>query len=114
MGSDSVAEFDSRAAAILSGDQRENFERTDRLFAGLMLLQWLMAIAVALWMPPREATGIQASTHVWIAMCQGSVITLLPLALVFVAPGRKVTRHVVAAGPDVHGIPLDRSHRGQD
>jgi two-component system, sensor histidine kinase and response regulator len=48
-------------------------------------------------MPPRAATGIQASTHVWIAMCQGSVITLLPLALVFVAPGRKVTRHVIAA-----------------
>jgi two-component system sensor histidine kinase/response regulator len=89
--------LDIRAAAIFSSVRRGNFERIDQLFAGLMLLQWLTAIAMALWMPPHAATGIQANTHVWTAMCQGGMIAFLPLALVFVAPGRTVTRHLIAA-----------------
>ncbi len=96
MGLDPIAQMDTRAAAIFSSDRRESFERTDRLFAGLMLVQWLATIMVAL-MLPRAATGIQAITRVWTAMCQGGVITALPLVLVLVAPGRTVTRHVIAA-----------------
>jgi two-component system sensor histidine kinase/response regulator len=97
MGLDSRVQLDPRATAILTGDQRQNFVRADRLFAGLMLVQWLVAIVVAFLMPPRAATGLQANMHVWTAMCQGSVITFLPLVLVFAMSGRTVTRHVVAA-----------------
>src|ERR1700687_3435213 len=50
----------------------------------------------ALWISPRASSAIQTNAQVWTAMCKGGAITLLPLVLVFVAPGRAVTRHVIA------------------
>jgi two-component system, sensor histidine kinase and response regulator len=96
MGLDHKAQLETRAAAILAGDQNHICKLTDRLFAGLMLFQWLAAIMAALWISPRASSGIQTNAPVWIAMCQGGAITLIPLVLVFVAPGRALTRHVIA------------------
>ena len=84
-------------AAILTGDQRRIFERTDRVFATLMLFQWVAAIMIALWISPRASSGTQGYTHVWMATCQGGAIILLPLTMVFVLPGRAITRHIIAA-----------------
>src|SRR6202158_1979165 len=94
---DPKTQLESRAAAILAGDQRHVFEQTDWLFAALMLFQWVAAIIVALWTSRRASSVVHSYTQVWTAICQGGVITLLPLVLVFVAPGRAVTRHVTAA-----------------
>jgi hypothetical protein len=89
--------LDSRAAAILTGDQRHIFERTDRLFAALMLFQWVAAILAALWISPRVLSRTQSYAHIWTTFCQGGAITLLPQVLVFAAPGRTITRHAIAA-----------------
>jgi two-component system, sensor histidine kinase and response regulator len=97
MRPDPKTQLDSRAAAILAGDQQRIFERADRLFAALMLFQWIAAIVAALCIGRRASSGNQSYAHVWMAIGQGGVITLLPFVLVFAMPGRAVTRHVIAA-----------------
>jgi hypothetical protein len=93
---DSKTQLDSHAAAILAGDQQHMFERTDRLFAALMVFQWIAVIVAALWISPR-ASPAQSYEQIWMAICQGGAITLLPLVMVFALPGRAITRHVIAA-----------------
>src|SRR5437016_1269132 len=74
--------------------------RTDRLFAGLMLLQWAAAILAAYWLSPLTWGGrfSQTHLHVWAAWFLGGAITIVPVALALFQPGRISTRYVVAAG----------------
>jgi hypothetical protein len=45
-------------AAILFEDHRQSiYCRTDRLFAGLMICQWLAGIVIAAWVSPRTWAG---------------------------------------------------------
>jgi len=37
--------------------------RTDRMFAWLMLVQWLAGIAAALWLSPRTWLGASSALH---------------------------------------------------
>jgi two-component system, cell cycle sensor histidine kinase and response regulator CckA len=71
---------------------------TDRLFAGLMSVQWLAAIAAALWITPRTWIGTTSTTHlhVWMAIYLGGLITLLPVGLALTRPGRPLNRFVIA------------------
>lgn len=75
------------------------WQRTDRMFAGLLLLQWLAGIAVALWITPLTWIGASSAVHlhVWAAVLLGGLIAAFPMALIFLRPGRVSTRHVVAA-----------------
>jgi two-component system sensor histidine kinase/response regulator len=97
---DSNHRFDSRAAAILADDQRRLFVRTDRLFAALMLFEWVAAIATALCILPhaRSENHSDIQIHIWAAIRGTEVILLPSLALVFAMPGRAITRHLIAAG----------------
>jgi PAS domain S-box-containing protein len=73
-------------------------EHTDRLFAGLMLVQWVAAIAAAYWITPRAWVG-SASTihlHVWAAVFLGGAVSLFPVALALLRPGLASTRYVIA------------------
>jgi PAS domain S-box-containing protein len=71
---------------------------TDQLFFWLLLAQWLVAIAIALFISPYAWAGQQRSLHfhVQLATCYGAVINALPLVLIRKRPGRRLTRHVVA------------------
>jgi two-component system sensor histidine kinase/response regulator len=75
-------------------------QKTDRMFAGLLLFQWLVGIAVAIWISPLTWSGRASGVHphVWAALGLGSLITFFPVALALLRPGRTSTRHVVAAG----------------
>ena len=88
-----------RAAAIMAVDQRDIYQRTDHLFAALMVVQWASAILAALWISPRAWAGTYSYTHlhVWAALFLGGAIVLFPIALVFMMPGRALTRHAIAA-----------------
>jgi PAS domain S-box-containing protein len=97
MEPDSKTQLVSHAAAILAGDQQHMFERTDRLFADLMMFQWIAGIMAAVWISPRASSATQSYAQIWMAICQGGAITLLPLVMVFALPGRAITRHVIAA-----------------
>ena len=74
------------------------WQRTDRMFAGLMALQWLAGIGVALWITPRTWIGATSSLHLHVlaAIFLGGAIAVFPILLVFLRPGQAITRHVIA------------------
>jgi two-component system sensor histidine kinase/response regulator len=89
--------------AQLTAEHFENhcqqvWQRTDRLFAGLMVSQWLAGIGVALWMTPLTWIGATGSIHlhVFAAIFLGGAIAAFPILLVFLRPGQAITRHVIA------------------
>ncbi|MEA2626689.1 MAG: two-component system, sensor histidine kinase and response regulator [Candidatus Binatota bacterium] len=89
-----------RAAALLAESERKIWERTDRIFALLMIIQWVVGIAAALWISPRTWRGAESTTHVhvWAAIFLGGAISSLPVVLALTRPGRPLTRHVIAVG----------------
>ncbi len=90
--------LDGRAAEIFSDGLERSRGETDRLFAGLMLVQWMGAIAAALVVSPRTWIGQTSMVHlhVWAAVLVGGIIASAPVLLAWLAPGRAITRHVVA------------------
>ena len=72
---------------------------TDRLFAWLMVGQWIFGIVIAVLLSPYAWEGkVRAvHVHVWAAVGLGGLIAALPIALAFLRPGTTVTRHVIAA-----------------
>ncbi|TMA54056.1 MAG: response regulator [Deltaproteobacteria bacterium] len=89
-----------RSAAIIREDCQRIYVRTDRLFAGLMLFQWLAAIAAACWVSPLTWAGAESRTHlhVWAAVFLGGAITTFPVVLAVGWPGRPFTRYAIASG----------------
>lgn len=89
-----------QGAAIYQGQLYRIHCKTDRMFAYLMLVQWLLSIGVALWISPLTWAGKTSTTHphVWIAIGLGGAITSLPVWLALFKPGESLTRHAVAAG----------------
>ncbi|MDB6079962.1 MAG: hypothetical protein JWO82_3709 [Akkermansiaceae bacterium] len=87
-----------RSAELLTAHRRQIYQRTDRLFAILLVLQWLAGIAVALWISPRTWIGgvSEIHEHVWVAIILGGIIALPPLLLVIWRPGETLTRYVIA------------------
>jgi two-component system sensor histidine kinase/response regulator len=77
---------------------RQVWQRTDRMFAGLMALQWLAGIGVALWITPLTWIGAISSIHIHLlaAIFLGGTIAAFPILLVFLRPGQAITRHVIA------------------
>ncbi|MFZ2060059.1 MAG: response regulator [Candidatus Binatus sp.] len=92
------ADVAGRANALFSEMRAGIFRRTDKLFAGLFVFQWLAGIVAALLLSPTTWAGEQSQTHIhlWAAIFLGGAIAIAPLAMVLVMPGRTVTRHVIA------------------
>jgi signal transduction histidine kinase len=90
----------SRAKFLFEEHCHAIYTRTDRLFAVLMMAQWMAAIAAALWISPRTWAGqySQVHIHVWTAVFLGGIITLVPVGLALTRPGETPVRYVVAAG----------------
>jgi len=88
----------ARAEQIFAERLRQVHVRTDRWFAGLMVVQYVAGIAVALTISPRTWIGATSTLHVHVlaATLLGALIASLPVALALLQPGRAITRHVVA------------------
>src|ERR1700687_2745124 len=74
------------------------WQRTDRMFAGLMALQWLAGIGVAFWITPRTWIGATSSLHLHVRapIFLGGAIAAFPILLVFLRPRQAITRQVIA------------------
>jgi two-component system sensor histidine kinase/response regulator len=98
--SESGNTLDQRISALASQQQLLIYKRADRLFAGLMLFQWIAGIAAALWISPLAWAGSESwiHLHVWAAFCLGGAITAFPVYLALTQPGRASTRHIIAIG----------------
>ncbi len=99
---------DSRAAELFALHQRHVHERTDRLFAILLALQWLGMVGASLWISPTTWIGElhAVHNHVWTALMLGGAVTVVPVFLVLVRPGWVGTRHTVAVAQALHSTIL--------
>lgn len=88
----------ARVQQLFLDHQQAIYQRTDRMFAGLMVIQWLAGIAAALWISPKTWAGPYSQTHihVWAAIFLGGAISLFPIALALLHPGAASTRYVIA------------------
>src|SRR5438876_8914951 len=89
-----------RAETRYEAHRQETFRSADRMFAALMIGQWIFAIFIALTVSPYGWQGKVKAVHmhVWIAVFLGAAITSLPVALAWFRPGEPLTRHAVAVG----------------
>ena len=99
---------ESRAAELFAISRRDTYARTDRLFALLMIFQWLLGIAFAVWVAPLTWEGPVSSTHphVWSAVILGGVISLFPALLGWFRAGETSTRHIIAVAQMLMGALL--------
>ena len=98
----------ARARDLLSQHCHDIHSRTDRLFAGLMVFQWLLGIVFALAVSPLAWYGPVSRTHlhVWAALVVGGVISLFPALLGLLRPGLPSTRYVIAVAQMLMGALL--------
>src|SRR6266700_281609 len=89
-----------RANSLFKRSQNEIYRRVDRLFAGLMIFQWIGGLIAALVISPRawEGSTSHVHIHVWLALFFGGLITLFPVLLAFAKPGHTYTRYTIAIG----------------
>jgi two-component system sensor histidine kinase/response regulator len=75
-------------------------KQADLMFARLMAVQWLAGVAFALlystWISSNDENALHP--RVWLAAFIGFAINAIPVASALLYPGRRVTRHLVAAG----------------
>lgn len=81
------------------------YRGTDWMFVWLLPLQWLFGICLAFWISPRAWSGLHSTIHphVWAAVMLGGLIAAFPAFLALTQPGRRLTRHAVAAGQMLMG-----------
>src|SRR5687768_11660990 len=87
------------SARKLFEESRQNvFARTDRMFAYLMIGQWIFGVLIAVLFSPYAWRGTerQVHEHVFVALFLGAAISSLPVYLAFKQPGAPVTRIVIA------------------
>jgi two-component system, sensor histidine kinase and response regulator len=94
--------------ALFHASQQVIYERTDRLFARLMMLQWAAAIVFAVWVSPRTwyGTTSEMHVHVWAAVLLGGAISVFPALLAVMRPGLLSTRYVIATAQMLMGALL--------
>jgi PAS domain S-box-containing protein len=88
----------ARSDELFHQAQRATYQRTDRLFARLMVFQWLAGVAASIWLSPKTWIGTTSHVHlhVWAAILVGGAIASLPVFLARKQPGHLLTRHVIA------------------
>jgi serine phosphatase RsbU (regulator of sigma subunit) len=87
-----------RAEELFRSRWDENVRRVDRLFAWILIGQWLFGIALAVTLSPYTWEGKTRSIHVHVpvAVILGALINALPLLLVWRRPGTTLTRYSIA------------------
>ncbi len=86
-----------RSLQVYAEHRQQIIKHTDRLFAWLMIFQWLAGIAAAVLISPRVWAGqfSQIHLHVLAAVVLGAVINLPPIILGFTRPGKFSTRYII-------------------
>src|SRR5258705_2024707 len=98
-------EMDMNPATRARAEELERWQiaarraKVDRMFAVLLVIQYLAGILGAIVVSPYAWAGKERvlHMHVWVAVLAGAGIALLPILLAIFRPGRPLTRHVIAA-----------------
>ena len=88
----------SRATVLYQEHQQRVCRQTDRLFAGLLALEYIAGFIAARVVAPWTWNGTLHYTHphVWNALILGAAIVLPPIFLAIYSPGKVLTRQVIA------------------
>jgi PAS domain S-box-containing protein len=91
-------EVKENAKSIFEAQRLAIYIRTDKLFAGLMAVQWAGAVVAACCLSPLTWAGTvsQVHPHVWAAIFLGGLLSIFPICLALIYPGRMTTRQVIA------------------
>lgn len=83
-----------------------NRVRADRLFAGLLVFQWVLVIVLAVAISPRAWAGPESSVHlhVWVALLLGGLCAGPPAYLALTQPGHAVNGFVIAVAQMLMGF----------
>ena len=102
-----------RADELFHEHQQRLFVRTDRMFATLLLFQWVAGIVAAIWISPRAWAGAssQVHPHVWAAIVLAGVVVSLPVRAGGVSTGQNADPTRDCHRPDVPVRDLDSSQR---
>jgi two-component system sensor histidine kinase/response regulator len=87
-----------RADSLYREHEQRIAVRTDRMFAALLVFQWVSGIMAAIWISPRawNVADSHVHPHVWAAIILAGLIDSLPIAMVKFRPGTILTRHTIA------------------
>jgi len=91
-------ELDTRIETLFQERWQARLVKVDRMFAVLMIAQWIFAVLVALFFSPYAWSGKTRviHTHVYVALFMGGAIALFPIVLAKYRAGSPLTRHVIA------------------
>src|SRR5579883_640924 len=83
-----------------------NRARADRLFAGLMVAQWILLVVLAVVVSPRAWAGSDSwiHIHVWAAVLLGAICAAPPVYLALTQPGQMANGFVIAVAQMFMGI----------
>jgi len=87
-----------RAKELFQTHLRDVYVKTDRMFAVLLVVEWLVGILFAYLISPFAWAGRDSSVHPHLlaAIFLGGALVSLPVALAWLAPGSTATRHAIA------------------
>jgi methyl-accepting chemotaxis protein len=96
--SDTAKHTKIRARGLFQAHLRDVYVKTDRMFAVLLAVEWLVGILFACFISPRAWAGRDSSIHPHLlaAIFLGGALVSLPIALAWRAAGATVTRHAIA------------------
>jgi serine/threonine protein kinase len=88
----------ARSVELFNKQQQQVCARTDKMFAKLLLFQWIMGIGISIWLSPYawEGSTIAIHIHIWSAVLLGGILVSLPAYLIYHQAGQPLTRHSVA------------------
>jgi two-component system sensor histidine kinase/response regulator len=87
-----------RAVLIFRALKETSAKQTDRMFAWLIVFEWLAAMAAASLISPNVWPSERPLRLLWTAAALAGLIYLVPLYLALRFPGRAATRHIIAIG----------------
>jgi two-component system, sensor histidine kinase and response regulator len=87
-----------RAEKIFCALRTNTFQSSDRMFAWLIVFEWLAAMAAASLISPGIWPTERPMRLLWVASASAGLIYLLPLYLSLRSPGRAYTRHIIGLG----------------
>lgn len=93
-----MIETNLRTEQLLKEILYQVHERTDRMFAGLMIAQWFFGIGCAVFLSPYAWNGSVSSVHphIWVALLMGGLLTFVAITFAVINPAKPLTRHVMA------------------
>ncbi|HEU5078211.1 MAG TPA: ATP-binding protein [Opitutaceae bacterium] len=91
-------QVDARVAQLHTNMMAGINEKTDQMFAVLLVLEWIACVCLAIWFTPGICTAVPGILpyRVETALLVGALMTLPALGLIWLRPGKALTRHVIA------------------